>query len=48
MSEIDLSGKWSGFFNYPGAIPPVNFEAVLNVPGADGPEAPANRTASAG
>ncbi|HEX8642168.1 MAG TPA: hypothetical protein VF704_13575 [Allosphingosinicella sp.] len=30
MSDIDLSGKWSGFFNYPVALPPVNFEAVLN------------------
>ena len=27
--DIDLSGRWAGFFNYPDSGPPVNFEAVL-------------------
>ena len=28
-SDLDLSGRWTGFFNYPVARPPVNFEADL-------------------
>ena len=27
--EADLSGKWSGFFNYPSQFPPNPFEAEL-------------------
>lgn len=30
MSEGDLSGSWSGFYNYPAGKPPVPFEAELN------------------
>jgi hypothetical protein len=28
-SEHDLSGRWSGIFNYPAQFPPNTFEAVL-------------------
>ena len=28
-ADLDLSGDWAGFFNYPSARPAVNFEAVL-------------------
>lgn len=28
--ELDLTGKWAGFYNYPVPAPPVNFEAVLS------------------
>ena len=27
--DLDLTGEWTGFFNYPVPAPPVNFEAVL-------------------
>ncbi|HEX8127380.1 MAG TPA: hypothetical protein VF548_17530 [Allosphingosinicella sp.] len=27
--DIDLSGRWTGMFNYPGPFPPVAFEAEL-------------------
>jgi hypothetical protein len=26
---LDLSGRWTGMFNYPGPFPPVGFEAEL-------------------
>ena len=26
---LDLSGEWTGIYNYPVAVPPVAFEAVL-------------------
>ena len=29
-ADLDLSGQWTGFFNYPVAAQPVNFEAVLH------------------
>ena len=29
MSGSDLSGRWSGFYSYPVALPPVPFEAEL-------------------
>ncbi len=30
MSDaVDLSGEWTGVYNYPFALPPVAFEAVL-------------------
>lgn len=29
MSKTDLSGRWSGFYSYPVALPPVAFEAEL-------------------
>ena len=29
-TDIDLSGRWMGFFNYPVARPPVSFEASLH------------------
>ena len=29
MKGIDLSGRWSGFYSYPVALPPVAFEAEL-------------------
>jgi len=28
-ADYDLSGDWSGFFNYPIPRPPVSFEAIL-------------------
>ena len=28
-ADFDLSGRWTGFFNYPIVRPPVNFEATL-------------------
>jgi hypothetical protein len=28
-AESDLSGQWTGMFNYPGLLPPVAFEAEL-------------------
>ena len=28
-ADLDLSGGWTGMFNYPGPIPPVGFEAEL-------------------
>ena len=27
--ELDLSGRWSGIYNYPRGLPPVAFEAVI-------------------
>ena len=27
---LDLSGEWTGVYNYPAAMPPVAFEAVLH------------------
>lgn len=27
--ELDLTGQWAGFYNYPVPAPPVNFQAVL-------------------
>jgi len=27
--EIDLSGRWNGFYNYPDGSPPTGFEAVI-------------------
>jgi hypothetical protein len=29
QANIDLSGRWTGMFNYPGPFPPVGFEAEL-------------------
>jgi hypothetical protein len=28
-ANLDLSGRWTGMFNYPGPFPPVSFEAEL-------------------
>jgi hypothetical protein len=28
-ADLDLSGRWTGMFNYPGPFPPVCFEAEL-------------------
>jgi hypothetical protein len=28
-ADLDLSGRWTGMFNYPGPFPPVSFEAEL-------------------
>jgi hypothetical protein len=28
-SELDLSGEWSGIYNYPSQFPPNNFEATI-------------------
>lgn len=28
-ADLDLSGRWTGMFNYPGPFPPVAFEAEL-------------------
>ncbi|HEX8223606.1 MAG TPA: hypothetical protein VF605_07300 [Allosphingosinicella sp.] len=28
-ADLDLSGRWTGMFNYPGPFPPVGFEAEL-------------------
>ncbi|MET1111523.1 MAG: hypothetical protein ABWX67_08380 [Allosphingosinicella sp.] len=28
-ADLDLSGRWTGIFNYPGPFPPVGFEAEL-------------------
>jgi hypothetical protein len=28
-ADVDLSGHWTGMFNYPGPFPPVGFEAEL-------------------
>lgn len=28
-NALDLSGEWTGIYNYPVALPPVAFEAVL-------------------
>jgi len=27
--DLDLSGEWTGVYNYPVAIPPVSFEAAI-------------------
>lgn len=29
QANLDLSGRWTGMFNYPGPLPPVAFEAEL-------------------
>ena len=29
-NSLDLTGNWAGFYNYPVAAPPVNFQAVLH------------------
>ena len=29
-ADFDLSGRWTGIFNYPGPLPPVSFEAELH------------------
>jgi hypothetical protein len=29
QANLDLSGRWTGMFNYPGPFPPVAFEAEL-------------------
>ncbi|HEX8624130.1 MAG TPA: hypothetical protein VF782_03535 [Allosphingosinicella sp.] len=29
QADLDLSGRWTGMFNYPGPFPPVSFEAEL-------------------
>ena len=28
-ADLDLSGRWTGLYNYPGPFPPVSFEAEL-------------------
>jgi hypothetical protein len=28
-TDLDLSGEWTGFFNYPRLLPPTNFTASL-------------------
>ena len=32
-TDLDLSGSWTGFFNYPDGGPPVNFHAELHETG---------------
>ena len=29
QANFDLSGRWTGMYNYPGPIPPIAFEAEL-------------------
>jgi hypothetical protein len=29
-ADVDLGGRWTGMFNYPGPFPPVGFEAELS------------------
>jgi hypothetical protein len=29
-NSLDLSGEWTGVYNYPFALPPVDFEAVIH------------------
>lgn len=34
-SEHDLTGRWTGIYNYPEILPPNNFEALLRDVGGD-------------
>jgi hypothetical protein len=29
-ANFDLSGRWTGIFNYPSLMPPIGFEAILS------------------